>query len=383
MKRLISVILTLHLAVFTAYAKETVRLAEPEVQSAEIGAKAAIVIEAMTGRVMFVQNETDRLPIASTTKILTALMALEQPDIDAVFTVDEDAIRVEGSSMGLQKGDKASLRALTTGMLLASGNDAANAAAVRIAGSIPAFVEMMNARAKEMGLEDTSFETPSGLDGDNHYSTARDLARLTQEALRNDEFRAICSQYKMRTSFGNPPYDRWLTNHNKLLNYYGGAIGVKTGFTKKAGRCLVSAARRDGIELICVTLDCPNDWNVHETLYERLFGKIQIEDLSKGIPGLTVPVTGGKQAEVSAVKADVAQVPVPTEAADIEYQITLEQFLYAPVRKGQYLGEARIFVDGEQVSRVSLIAGRDVPLLNQYEEEKNIINILKGLFKKD
>lgn len=383
MKKLSLLVLSLCFAAFSVNAAASKAETVPGISGTQVGADAAIVMEAMTGRVLFAQDEHERLPIASTTKIMTALITLEQPDIDAVFTVDEIAIMVEGSSMGLRKGDKASLRALAAGMLLPSGNDAANAAAVRIAGSIPAFVKMMNDRTAEIGLTDTSFETPSGLDGENHYSTAYDMAMLTRVALQNYEFSEICSQYKMRTSFGDPPYDRWLTNHNKLLNYCDDAVGVKTGFTKKAGRCLVSAVKRNGVELICVTLDCPNDWKVHQDLYDRYFEKVQIEDLSKGIPELYVPVTGGTEPYVPAVKTDIAQIPLPTDGADVEYNITLEQFVYAPVRKGQYLGEARIMVDGEETFKITLTASSDVKLLNEYKQDRNIIDILKGLFDKN
>lgn len=379
MKKLIIFALTLSFAMLTVYADIPVVKTVPGASGTQVGAKAAIVMEAMTGRVLFAQSENERLPIASTTKIMTAMLTLEQPEIDAVFEVDGTAIMVEGSSMGLQKGDKASLRVLAAGMLLPSGNDAANAAAVRIAGSIPAFAVMMNNRAAELGLKNTRFETPSGLDSGDHCSTAYDMALLAREALRNPDFIDICSQYKMRTNFGNPPYDRWLTNHNKLLNYYDGTFGVKTGFTKKAGRCLVSAVRRDGVDLICVTLNCPNDWKVHQELYDRYFPAVQVEDLSQGIPAMEIPVTGGKAQSVAAVKTDVAQIPLPTDGAQVEYKITMEPFLYAPVRKGQYVGEVKILVDREEAFRITLTAEQDVELLNEYKEEKSVIDILTGL----
>ena len=222
-------------------------------------AKAAVLMDAQTGRVLFAQNAGLRLPMASTTKIMTALLTLEQGGLDNYFQVDSDAIRVEGSSMGLQEGDSVSLRALAYGMLLASGNDGANAAAVRISGSIPAFVERMNARAAEIGMADTRFATPSGLDDPGHYSTAYDMALLAREALQNPLFAEICAQSKAVVQYGNPPYNRWLTNHNRLLREYPGTIGVKTGFTKASGRCLVSCAERDGVRLIAVTLGCPDD----------------------------------------------------------------------------------------------------------------------------
>ena len=337
-------------------------------QTDRVGAKAAIVIDAATGRVLFAQNECEQLPMASTTKIMTALIALEQDDIDLEFVVDPEAIRVEGSSMGLQEGDSVCLHALAVGMLLHSGNDAANAAAVRISGSIPDFAVKMNARAGAIGMFDTSFETPSGLDGGSHYSTAYDMALLAREALSNDAFAAICSQYKLRANYGNPPYNRWLKNHNKLLSIYDGTFGVKTGFTKKSGRCLVSAARRDGIELICVTLNCPDDWLVHRNLYDRFFDKLILKNLIDDLPETNIPVVGGVSDMVSAIPYEEAFVAVPKEGANIRHEVIAPHFLYAPVRQGQYLGDLRIFLDDDPVFTLSLVAGRDVPLLHEYKE---------------
>lgn len=352
----------------------------PDTQGATVAAAAAIVIEAKTGRVLFEQSADERLPIASTTKIMTALMTLEQPDIDTQFVVDSGAVHVEGSSMGLQEGDVVTLRALAAGMLLPSGNDAANSAAVRIGGSIPEFVASMNRRAVQMGLENTSFETPSGLDGDAHYSSARDMASLASIALKNEDFAEICSQYKLRTTYGNPPYERWLTNHNKLLNYYEGTIGVKTGFTKKAGRCLVSAAERDGVTLIVVTLKCSNDWMIHRSLYDRYFGTLQVEDLAADIPATSVTVTGGTASSVDILHTDVAQIPVPVGGANVEYKIKAPRFVYAPVSKGQYIGDAGIYVDGVLVEEIPLTAASDVPLLHEYEDKPTFSEWLQEKF---
>lgn len=227
----------------------------------DISASAAAVVELSTGKLLYGKNEEASMTMASTTKILTALLTLEYGDLDTEFTVDSNAIMVEGSSMGLQKGDRVTLRTLACGMLLSSGNDAANAAAVRIAGSLPEFAALMNQRAAQLGMTGSSFVTPSGLDAEGHFSTALDMAKLACAALRNEDFRAICSQTSMKVQFGSPPADRWLKNHNKLLTTYEGCIGVKTGFTKLSGRCLVSAAERDGVTLVCVTLKAPNDWD--------------------------------------------------------------------------------------------------------------------------
>ena len=385
MKRVLCVLAAVLLfcgVVFAGTSQEegVVVMTVPDTQGMSVGADAAIVMEVKTGRVLFAQNADERLPFASTTKIMTALLALEQPDLDAVFVVDTAAIQVEGSSMGLVEGDRASLRSLATGMLLASGNDAANAAAVRISGSIPAFVELMNQRAKAMGLQNTSFETPSGLDGENHYSTAHDLALLAREALQNDAFREISSQYKMRVSYGDPPYDRWLTNHNKLLNYYEGTYGVKTGFTKKAGRCLVSAAQQNGVELIIVTLNCPDDWNTHKSLYDRFFGELQVEDLAGAMPDVRVPVTGGTADGVAAVAYDTAQFPVSADDAEITYDIQVQPFLYAPISAGQPVGTVHISIEGERVTTLTLIAGQNVPLKHPYVEEKNFLEKLIDFF---
>jgi len=249
-------------------------------------------------------------------------------------------------------------------MLLHSGNDAANAAAVRISGTIPEFAALMNERARTIGMENTSFETPSGLDGEFHYSTAYDMALLAREAIANEDFRAICSQYKLRASFGNPPQNRWLKNHNRLLSSYDGAFGVKTGFTKKSGRCLVSATARDGVELICVTLGCSDDWNTHKYLYDHFFAQLAIQDLAEGLKDSVVPVVGGTVDRVSALPVERATAAIPKEGAQVRYQFRLPEFVYAPVSEGQYLGEADIFLDGEKLFTLPLAAGEDIPLLH-------------------
>ena len=241
------------------------------VSLAGLSAKAAILIDAQTGTVIAEKNEKQRLPMASTTKIMSALLLLESGGLDTPFRVDNEAIMVEGSSMGLCEDDIVTKRALCYGMLLPSGNDAANQTAVTLAGSTEKFAEMMNQRAEKIGLKDTNFVTPSGLHNENHYSTAYDMAMLTREALRNDDFREICGTKRAKLKFGNPPYERWLVNTNKLLTMYDCCIGVKTGFTDEAGRCLVSAAEKNGVTLICVTLNASDDWNDHKKMYDYGF----------------------------------------------------------------------------------------------------------------
>ena len=216
-------------------------------EALSVSAESCILMEAVTGEVLYEKAADQQRPMASTTKIMTTLLCLESGDLDTPFPVDNDAIHVEGSSMGLVDGDIVTKQALCYGMLLPSGNDAAGATAVKLAGSYAAFAEQMNRKAQELGMTQSHFVTPSGLHDAEHYSTARDMALLTAAALQNETFREICGQASAKVCFGNPPYERWLTNSNKLLTMDETVIGVKTGFTDEAGRCLVSASVRNGI----------------------------------------------------------------------------------------------------------------------------------------
>ena len=262
--------------------------------------------------------------------------------------------------MGLKAGDTVTLRALACGMLMASGNDAANSAAVRIAGALPAFAQKMNERAEQIGMEQTHFVTPSGLDAEEHYSTAYDMALLAREAIRNEDFLAICSQTKVTAEYGNPPYKRTLLNHNRLLSQYEGAIGVKTGFTKKAGRCLVSAAQRDGVTLICVTLKASDDWNDHSALLDYGFSKVQMEQRAEAFSSGTLPVAGGEQGEVRIVPVQQAQFPkIEGQTYGLTYQLEVPKFLYAPVQKDDIIGNVVYYADGKEMARYPVAAGEN------------------------
>ena len=230
----------------------------PSVSAAElpqVSAQSAVVLHMDSGEILYEKNAREQRAMASTTKIMTALLtleaaALENPEVE----ITQEMVLVEGSSMGLRAGDRLTLRDLAAGMLLASGNDAANAAAIAVGGSVEKFVARMNQRAGELDLSDTHFETPSGLDGENHYSTALDMAKLGIAAMSNPDFAEIAGSQSMQVRFLSPEKTVTYQNHNKLLGRYEGCTGVKTGFTKKAGRCLVSAAERDGVRLVAVTL---------------------------------------------------------------------------------------------------------------------------------
>ncbi|MBQ4050715.1 MAG: D-alanyl-D-alanine carboxypeptidase [Oscillospiraceae bacterium] len=324
----------------------------------EISASAAVLMEFSEGRVLYGKNEHASMTMASTTKIMTALLALETGNPDEEFIVDPDAIMVEGTSMGLQKGDRVTLRTLVCGMLLASGNDAANAAAVRIAGSLSEFAVLMNERAAQLGMTGSSFVTPSGLDAQGHYSTAYDMAKLACAALKNEDFRSVCSRSSMKVSFGNPPADRWFSNHNKLLETYEGCIGVKTGFTKLSGRCLVSAAERDGVTLVCVTLKDPNDWDDHKALLDWGFSQVERVELKADLTGETIPITGGKLPATTVLQGEELSVVLPVgEREKLQKKILLPAFLYAPVRAGDVIGEIRWYLGEEMLRSSPLLAG--------------------------
>lgn len=231
-----------------------------------VSAKSAALYEPSTKSFLYTKNENQRLPMASTTKIMTALLAIENLDPDEIIEIDERAVGVEGSSVYLKSGEAMQAIDLVYSLLLQSANDAAAALAIRISGSIEDFAILMNEKAESLGLSDTSFKNPHGLDEDGHYTTAHDLAILTAAALENETFRTITSTYKK--TLISSDMQRLVVNHNKLLKTYEGCIGVKTGYTKKSGRCLSSAAERGGKLLVAITINAPDDWRDHKAMLD-------------------------------------------------------------------------------------------------------------------
>ena len=322
-----------------------------------ISAKASIIIEAQSGKVIAGKNEYEKLPMASTTKIMTTLLLIESGGLDEEFKVDNNAIMVEGSSMGLCQDDIVTKRALCYGMMLPSGNDAANETAVLLGGSAEKFADMMNEKAEQLGLEDTHFVTPSGLHDDKHYSTAYDMAKLTGEALKNETFREICGTNSIKLKFGNPPYERWLVNTNKLLTLYDGCIGVKTGFTDEAGRCLISAAEKDGVTLICVTLNAPNDWNDHIKMYDYGFSVTESRSADFDFSDLYVDVAGGDTDRIKVAPADVPKYTIVNgEVPEMSYKVNLDKFIYAPVSKGRKAGTIEFYSGDDLIMTTELAA---------------------------
>ena len=318
-----------------------------------LSAQAAILIDARSGFPLYEKNADLELPMASTTKILTALITLENAEVfDEAVLITQESASVEGSSMGLREGWQVRLSSLAAGMLLASGNDAANAAAIALGGTLENFAALMNARAEELGLSHTHFETPSGLDGPEHYSSARDLAMLAREAMKNERFAALASSREAKTEILSPKMTLTLGNHNKLLRLCEGCIGVKTGYTKRAGRCLVSCVEREGVRLIAVTLNDPDDWNDHLALFEAGFSSLS----QRNIPEVSVriPVIGGERGKV-AVSSGLIRLPL-FEGEEIETQLSCPALLYAPIEQGENLGCAVIRLGGEVIAQAPLTA---------------------------
>ena len=359
-KRLLSVIL----AALTAFFSLCIPVSA-ESSSFTVSAASAVLINADTGTVIYEKNALEQRAMASTTKIMTALLTAEAGDLDKRFTVDSYAIHVEGTSMGLKEGDIVTRRALLYGMLLPSGNDAANAAAVSVSGSIPAFAELMNRKAEELGLENTRFANPSGLDANGHYTTAYDLARLAAYAMENPVFAEICRCSSAQVEFGNPPYMHWLSNSNKLLWQYEGCIGVKTGFTDNARRCLVSAAEKNGVRLICVTLNAPNDWADHRRILDYGFEQVKPTEIVLPSP-VSVPVIGGHEQNVTLVLQESVKLSLSEqESKAVRLELYTEPFIYAGFEAGNKAGSARIYLDGVLVREVELVTSYAVEAQEQ------------------
>lgn len=327
----------------------------------QTNAVSAILMDAQSGRVIYEENANERRAMASITKIMTTLLTIEAGNLDEYFTVDSEAIKTEGTSMGLKENDLVSRRALCYGMMLPSGNDGANAAAVSVGGDIPTFVDMMNEKALEFGMKNTHFVTPSGLDADGHYTTAYDMALLTCRALKNRTFCKMCSAQSATVQYGNPAYKRTLSNSNKMLKMYDGAFGVKTGFTDNARRTLVSAAKRNGVTLICVTLSDSNDWVDHTNLLDYGFSVCTSKTINLNLENTEISVVGGTKNSVSiSATNEINLTEISGSLPKYETVISADKFKYAPILKGDVLGKIQCISDGEIITSSPIISNEDI-----------------------
>ncbi len=322
-----------------------------------ISAQSAVVIDADTGETLLEQNADERLPMASTTKIMTALVALSEGELDRVYTVRPEYAAVEGSSMYLQAGEQLTLRDTLYGLMLESGNDAAVAIAGECGGQ-QAFVDKMNQKAAELGLKDTHFDNPNGLDGETHYTTAKELAMLTAAALHDPVFRQIVSTKNYTAG------QRVMSNHNRLLRTYEGAIGVKTGYTRRSGRCLVSAAERNGRTLVAVTLNDPDDWADHAAMLDEGFSRYQEVTLHKsGDVLLTQRVFGGDADTVPLIAGHtVTAWLLPGEKERMKLVRYGDRICYAPVVKTAAAGRMEYRIDDTVLAQDTLLYGGAVLL---------------------
>ncbi|MCX7614167.1 MAG: D-alanyl-D-alanine carboxypeptidase [Clostridiales bacterium] len=335
-----------------------------------VSAHSAILYDPLSEKALYEKDADTRRSMASTTKIMTAVCALENCKPLQLITIKKEYTGVEGSSMYLQPGEQITLEGLLHGLLLLSGNDAAQAIAGYLSGSNSLFAKRMNEKAQELNLTNTNFENPSGLDGENHYTTARDLARLAAYAMDLPEFREIVQKKHYSTG------TRSMKNHNRLLWEYSGADGVKTGFTKKSGRCLVSSAEKNDRRLIAVTLNAPNDWSDHRTLLDYGFSSFTDTVIAKEHePVLSVPVISGISEGVAVYCPEEIIYPLADEEKElVKREFLGRKFVYAPIKAGMQYGTVRFTLYGKVIKETPIYFLDSVPLK---EVEKP-----RGLFEK-
>ena len=335
-----------------------------------VSAEKAYSLDAVSGRVLFDKNADSRSLIASTTKIMTALVVCERCNVLDRMRIPKEAVGIEGSSMYLREGEVLTIQDLLYGLMLSSGNDAAVALAICCGGTVEGFVELMNDKARLLGLRNTHFENPNGLDSPGHYSSARDLAVLAAYAMENPIFAKTVSAKTVTAG------QRYLRNHNKLLWMVDGADGVKTGYTKAAGRALVSSATRDGRRIITVTLNDPNDWQEHKALLEEGFSRFRVQRIvTAGDRVGTVEVAGGEGARAEILAAeDFSYALAPEENPQVV--LPGPGFVYAPVAEGADAGFAYVLIQGKALGKFPVVYGQTVE--QEREESKNIWEKLFG-----
>ncbi len=343
-----------------------------------VSAASYILMDAASGEVLSEGNAHVRRPMASTTKIMTALVILEALPLDTVVTVPREAVGVEGSSIYLYEGEQITVQTLLYALLLSSANDAAVALALACDKNVAAFAARMNEKAAELGLSNTHFCNPNGLHEEAHYTTAYDLARLTCAALANDTFAKIVQTKRYTAPQNGTDATRLFLNHNRLLRTLDGAVGVKTGFTRAAGRCLVSATTREGLTLVAVTLHAPNDWRDHTALHE--WGHHNFAVFSPDVPLLSLPVVGGEKNEVTLVPANAPRVLLEADHGEIKCTRYLPPFLYGGVEEGERCGTLRYTLDGETICEVDLVANASVAVERKASIPYRILRFFKRIF---
>lgn len=342
----------------------------------KLKSRAAILMDQTTKRVLFGKNERDRVKIASTTKILTAIVAVENKDLDSVAIISKKAATTGGSTIGLKSGSEVTLRALLYGLLLKSGNDCAVAIAEHIGGSVETFVEMMNKKAYEIGAKDTHFTNPHGLDTEDNYSTAYDLALITCYAKQIEIINKMLGTESITINFGNTP--KYLANTNRLLFTYEYCDGGKTGFTNIANRCLVATAKKEDLKIVAVILGAETTdirFNEGKTLLKYGIENYKMTDVSDKVNWyIDIPVYKGNI--YSYVKKFIIDKTFPLKEGEVE-EIYISQNivpnLYAPVEKGRYIGKIELYIKEE------CLYSKDIYLEEKIKKNTILDYMLKGL----
>ena len=352
-----------------------------EVCGAELSAQYACVLEPVNGVYLSEKNGDDRYPMASTTKIMTALIALEQCALDETVTISPTAAGTEGSSAYLRAGEQLTMENLLYGLMLNSGNDAAMAIAEHISGSKEEFARLMNRRAAQLGLKNTAFRNPSGLDEDGHYTTAKELALIAAEAMKLPAFREIVASQTHRADNAAAGETRYFSNHNKLLHLYPDAVGIKTGYTKSTGRCLVSAAERDGVLLIGVTLCAPNDWNDHKAMLDEGFSRIQMEPVvTEGQILKTLKTDTGEYPLISGRTLSVPVIDGKKPPADMVIHAPAE--LTGGMNAGELAGKAEVYRGGRYLGQIELLSRDQIPASQQIKLRKTFADCIREVLSK-
>lgn len=335
-----------------------VLLVNLNIKSNAYSAHAFCLYDPVARKVIDSYNMQTKLSMASTTKIMTALILCEICNLDDVVEITDEMIAVEGSSIGLQVGDKISYECLLYGLMLESGNDAALAIAVSISYSQKTFAKLMNEKAKQIGMKNTNFVTPNGLDDEFHYTTAFDMAVLGGYAMENEMFSKVVSTKAYKAIYNGTETTRTYYNHNRLLAILQGAEGIKTGFTKKSGRCLVSSCKRNGVRLIAVTLNDGNDWKDHIDLYDygfKQYEKVKLNTISKNLG-----VIGGSKTEIKVESKPTNIYFYNGLYSFIKSKIYLPKFIYSPVKCGEKVGRVEYIYMNSVIATADVVATENV-----------------------
>ncbi len=342
-----------------------------------VSASSACIIECNSGEVIYEKNSTKSMPMASTTKIMTAIVAIENAPMKKIVTVSSEAVGVEGSSIYLCENERLTTEELLYALMLESANDAACALAIEIGGSVDGFVDMMNDKASSLGLRNTHFTNPHGLSDSEHYSTAQDLASLMAYCMKNETFAKITSTKKFSLDGADDSYSRLLVNHNRLLGTYDGITGGKTGYTKNAGRCLVTSCERNGVSLCAVTLNAPDDWNDHKSMYSygfTLYKRVVLE--SAGQFEYTAPVCGGEKNTLYAHTRENVTAVVRINGCDLRRVVYMRRFYYPEIEDGEIIGYVNYLNGNIRIASAPIYADESI---ENAKDERGFFEKIKDL----